>query len=130
MREVIGICDKHGCQSDSFERVLEELYSLLGHYSGVHTNNNWVLIVALLLGKRDFHKTITLSVMGGFDSDCNGATIGSIIGARCWAQKRFQRIDARLHDTLRSQIVGYDPIPISKCAQKRDIARKIAGVAG
>ncbi len=131
MREVIGICDKHGCQFDSFERVLEELYSLLGHYSGVHTNNNCgVLIVALLLGKRDFHKTITLSVMGGFDSDCNGATIGSITGAMLGAKALPTHWTARLHDTLRSQIVGYDPIPISKCAQKSvDIAREIAGVA-
>lgn len=131
MREVIGICDKHGCQFDAFEGVLEELYLLLDHYDAIHTNNNCgVLIVALLLGNRDFHQTITLSVMGGFDSDCNGATIGSIIGAMLGAKALPSHWTARLHDTLRSQIVGYDPIPISQCAQKSvEIARVIAGAA-
>jgi len=128
MREVISICDEHGCQFNSFEQVFSELYDLLEHYNSAHTNNNCgVLIVALLLGAGDFHNTITLSVMGGFDSDCNGATIGSIIGAMLGAKALPSHWTARLHDTLRSQIVGYDPIPISQCAEKSvEIARGIS----
>jgi len=128
MRQVIALCEKYNSRFEEFERVFEEIYSLLGHYDPVHTDNNCGLIVAaLLLGGRDFHQTITLAVMGGLDSDCNGATVGSIIGAMLGAKALPPHWTARLHDTLRSQIIGYDPIPISECARRSgEIARKVA----
>jgi ADP-ribosylglycohydrolase len=48
----------------------------------VHTNNNACLTVfGLILGKRDFTKTIGTTVALGLDNDCTAATAGSILGA-------------------------------------------------
>jgi ADP-ribosylglycohydrolase len=80
MQQTIAICHRHDFHS--FETALDEINMLLGHYHGVYTNNNTALVVAaVLLGGHDFEKVITTAVMGGWDSDCNGATAGSIIGA-------------------------------------------------
>ena len=50
--------------------------------SGVHALNNLEIAIAgLYYGKGDFEKTITLTVMGGRDTDCTAATAGSIMGA-------------------------------------------------
>src|SRR3954469_14765824 len=111
----------------SVEKVLADIYALLGHYSPVHTNNNAALCVAaLLLSGGDFHKGITLAVMGGFDTDCNGATVGSMVGAMTGASKARSHWTARLNDTLKSLIPEYHPIAISECARRSvEIAKKV-----
>ncbi len=119
MRQVIEICGKHGNSFAAFEKVLGEIEALLGHYHPVHTNNNAALVVAaLLLGADDFEKVITLAVMGGWDTDCNGATAGSIFGAMHGAAAIPAKWAAPLHDTLYSRIFDYHPIAITECARR------------
>ena len=130
MRQVIDICQRHDCDFAKFETVLDEIYELLGHYNPVHTNNNAALVVAsLLLGGDNFHNVITLAVMGGWDSDCNGATAGSICGAMLGAKTLETTAShwiAPLHDTLNSEIIDYHPIAISECARRSvEIACKV-----
>ena len=127
MEQVIEICRKHHFSHASFERVFDEIYALLGHYHPVHTNNNAALVVAaLLLGQNDFEQVITLAVMGGWDSDCNGATAGSIFGAMFGADKIPAKWKAPLNDTLYSRIFDYHPIAISECARRSvEIAQRI-----
>jgi ADP-ribosylglycohydrolase len=83
-------------------------------------------VAALLLSGGDFHKGITLAVMGGWDTDCNGATVGSIVGAISGAKAAPRHWTGRLNDTLKSLIIDYHPIAISECARKSvEIARKV-----
>jgi len=118
MRETIEICHRHGFRAAEFEVVFDEIYARFGHYSPVHTNNNAALVVAaLLLGQDDFEKAITIAVMGGWDTDCNGATVGSIWGAMFGAAQLPQKWITPLHDTLYSLIPDYHPIAISECAR-------------
>jgi ADP-ribosylglycohydrolase len=128
MRETIELCRRHGFKAEAFERVLDGIEERLGHYSAVHTNNNAALVVAaLLLGGSDFEKVITIAVMGGWDSDCNGATAGSIWGAMFGAEKIPARWKEPLHDTLFSEMTGYHPISIRECARRSfEIAGKVA----
>jgi ADP-ribosylglycohydrolase len=115
----IKICEKHGHEFANFEAVIRDIYALLGHYHAAHTNNNAALCVAaLLLSRGDFHKAITLAVMGGWDTDCNGATVGSMVGAVSGAKKTPGHWTMRLNDTLNSYVVGYHPIAISECAKR------------
>lgn len=128
MKQVIDICHKHNNDPVAFEAVHEEIYKLLGHYNCVHTNNNAALVVAaLLLGGHDFEKVITIAVMGGWDTDCNGATAGSIAGAMLGAGKLPKKWTAPLNDTLNSLIAGYHPIAISECARRSvTVAKNVA----
>lgn len=127
MRQVLAICRRHGFRAAAFAAVLDEIYALLGHYSPVHTNNNAALVAAgLLLGGQDFEKVITIAVMGGWDTDCNGATAGSIAGAMLGAGRLPARWTAPLHDRLLSQVIDYHPIAISECARRSvEIAGRI-----
>lgn len=95
----------------------------------MHTNNNAAIVVAaLLLGRHDLEKVITIAVMGGWDTDCNGATGGSIAGAMLGAKRLPAKWIAPLHDTLNSAIVEYHPVAISQCAKwSLEIAKKVMG---
>jgi len=127
LRQVIALCENHDNAFEAFEMVLTEIHALLGHYSPVHANNNAALCVAaLLLSGGDFHRGITLAVMGGWDTDCNGATVGSIVGAISGAKQAPAFWTGRLNDTLQSAIIGYHPIAISECARRAvEIARRV-----
>ena len=53
-----------------------------GDLHGVHTVNNALVVIgSLIFGETDFHQSICRAVEGGWDTDCNGATSGSIVGA-------------------------------------------------
>jgi len=127
--DTIGICADHRFDAGEFEAVIKDIYDLLGHYHAVHTNNNAALVVAsLLLGQRDLEKVIGIAVMGGWDTDCNGATAGSIAGAMLGAAALPDKWTAPLHDTLKSNIIDYHPIAISECARRSvEIAKKVIG---
>ena len=127
MHQVLAICARHKNDYASFEAVIGEIHALLGHYHPVHTNNNAALCVAaVLLSGGDFHKGIAFAVMGGWDTDCNGATVGSIVGAMTGAARAPRHWTARLNDTLHSAIIDYHPIAISECARRSvTIARAV-----
>ena len=71
------------CQKDSnWKKTLNGICKKYNGMSGVHALNNLEITIAgLYYGKGDFGKTITLTVMGGLDTDCTAATAGSIMGA-------------------------------------------------
>jgi hypothetical protein len=119
MVETVDTCARHGNDPVDFEAVFDELYAKFDGMSAVHTNNNAALVVAsLLLGVHDFEKVIAISVMGGWDTDCNGATAGSIAGAMLGAKRLPAKWIDPLHDKLNSNIIDYHPIAISDVARK------------
>jgi ADP-ribosylglycohydrolase len=115
----IDACAKVDNNPDRFEELFDALDKQLGHYNWVHVIPNAAIVVAaLLLGRGDFEKTITLSVMAGYDTDCNGATAGSICGAALGAKALPTKWTAPLHDTLRAAMADYDGVSIAECARK------------
>ena len=99
--------------------LVSNIWEAFKHYPSIHANNNAALCAAsVLFGGDDFEKAVTTSVLGGFDTDCNGATVGSIMGAMLGAGNIPESWKNPLNDTMYSDIWGFHPIPISKCAEQ------------
>jgi len=64
-------------------RMVQERFGpVRGGMSTVHTNNNACLTVwGVTIGGRDLTRAISTTVAMGYDNDCTGATVGSIVGA-------------------------------------------------
>jgi ADP-ribosylglycohydrolase len=65
-----------------WEAVVDELYARYGHYHWVHAINNTAAVAAALYAfDGDFTGAIGAVVQAGWDTDTNGAAVGSILGA-------------------------------------------------
>jgi ADP-ribosylglycohydrolase len=92
--------------------------------SAVHTLNNAALTVAAILyADGDFERAIALAVMGGLDTDCTGATTGSIMGALIGAGSLPARWIEPFNDRLTTYLTGQQEHRIS------DLARRTARIA-
>jgi ADP-ribosylglycohydrolase len=61
--------------------AVDRLHQRYGALSPVHTLNNLALVVwALLAGEDDYSAAVGDAVAAGWDTDCNGATIGGLWG--------------------------------------------------
>lgn len=97
-----------------WDEARDEIEARYGHYSFVHTINNSTLVAAALLwGDGDFTGTIGLAVEGGWDTDCTGATTGSIFGAMFGSTALPGHWVEPLGDGIRSAIAGFDNSRIS-----------------
>lgn len=92
-----------------WKQILDLLHAELGHYHWVHVINNAALTVAtLLFSQGDFEKTICNAVMGGWDTDCDGATAGSVIGVIQGARNLPDKWIRPLNNRIRSSLKGFD----------------------
>lgn len=115
IREAAGIARN---ASDATE-MIDKLWQRFGHYDPVHTNNNAALVAASLIFSRgDFETAVTTSVIGGWDTDCNGATVGSILGAVWGAARLPAAWTEPLNDTLYAELPAFHPIRISELAER------------
>ena len=82
--------------------------------------------LALLYGNGDFEKTICLAVMGGLDTDCNGATAGSIAGVMLGDDRIPSKWTSPLNDTVQSFVAGVGKGSIKDFAERTSrIAREV-----
>lgn len=103
----------------SERELVSRIWDSFSHYDAVHTNNNAALVAAsLMYGGDDFEKAVVTSVYGGMDTDCNGATVGSIMGAKLGAGALPEHWTGPLNDTLYADLPGFHPIAISACAER------------
>jgi len=104
---------------DTWEEARAAIEHRYGHYSWVHTINNAALIVAgLLWADGDFTASVGLTVQGGWDTDSNGATAGSVAGIISGAKGLPAHWVEPLNDTVRSAIRGFDRSLISDLADR------------
>lgn len=115
LRDVLALHE----QGRTWEGARDEIEARYGHYNGVHTINNAAVVAAALLwGNGDFTRTIGLAVEGGWDTDCNGATAGSVFGATFGAGALPSHWVDPLDDRIRSAIVGFDDSRISELVER------------
>jgi len=104
---------------DSWQDVWERSNEKYGKYHCVHTLPNLAFVlIALIWGELDFKKTISIAVMCGHDTDCNGATAGSIMGALKGTKGIPGEMSEPLNDRIRSAVCGYSDVKISDLAKR------------
>ena len=79
--DIIRIYDEGLSYKEAEEYVLD--HYRYANYDGVcHIiPNTAIMILALLYGENDFDKTLKIVMECGYDTDCNGGNVGSIMGA-------------------------------------------------
>ncbi|NLB54877.1 MAG: ADP-ribosylglycohydrolase family protein [Lentisphaerae bacterium] len=88
-----------------------------------HTiSNAQIVALALLYGEGDFEKIITRSVYPCFDTDCNGATVGSIAGMMLGVESLPSKWTSVMNDTIYTGLTGYH---VSKISQLSDEMYKL-----
>ena len=109
------------------EEAFDRLYDRYGHLHWVHVLNNAALAAyALTVSEGDFETAICAAVMGGWDTDSVGATVGSICGALAGAKRLPQRWVAPLKNRIATSLPGFDGIGFDELADRTlALARKI-----
>lgn len=109
---------KNGMSQKDCFAMIHKKYDEYSAHGLCHTISNAMIVVAsLLYGEGDFSKSICLAVETGFDTDCNGATVGSVLGMakgkdaipECWTKP--------FNDTIYTSIFSVETVKISECAE-------------
>ncbi|MFO7870449.1 MAG: ADP-ribosylglycohydrolase family protein [Kiritimatiellia bacterium] len=102
---------------ESFMEALEGQYGEWMH--PVHTvNNAMICVAALFYGKMDTAESICTAVTGGLDTDCNGATAGSIVGAVSGHEAFSGTFKAPLNDTVKPLMLGFQEVKMEELARR------------
>ncbi|OGV52721.1 MAG: hypothetical protein A2X49_16665 [Lentisphaerae bacterium GWF2_52_8] len=102
-----------------FESFMEKSEAHFAEMNSCHTNNNAIVVVmSLFYGEMQPDKSICISVMGALDTDCNGATTGSIVGASAGRKKFGGKLAAPLNDTIKPLVFGFQAITMSELAER------------
>jgi ADP-ribosylglycohydrolase len=102
----ISTAREHTC----FDKVVDDLHRALGHYHWVHAVPNAALLAAALShADGDFGGSICRAVSGGWDTDSNGATAGSVAGLLAGHPDRLpDQWTAPLKNRLATSVAGFD----------------------
>lgn len=125
VRDTVAWADECARWEDAWDRV-NECY---GAYHTVHVvNNTCVIVLGLLYGAGDLGKSICVAVMGGWDTDCTGATVGSIVGTMRGASALPRKWVGPLNDQLTSIVYGFEDCRISELARRTVALAEMPGV--
>ena len=98
-----------------WESFMEKIDRHYGTLSWVHSINNLLIVLmALFYGDSTIDRNTALAVMGGADTDCNGATAGSITGIL----NPVSRLAERQNDTVEPQFIGEGTCRMRKLAER------------
>jgi ADP-ribosylglycohydrolase len=115
VRDTMAWTDRASGWQEAWNMVNERY----GAYHNVHViKNTCAIVIGLMMGEGDLEKSICTTVMEGWDTDCTGATVGSIVGALRGATSLPSEWIVPLNDTLTSTVFGYENARISDLAQR------------
>jgi ADP-ribosylglycohydrolase len=104
------------------EEVIKRIHRLWREYCAHHwchiISNTEIVAMALLWGGGDFEKSLCLAVEAGMDTDCNGATVGSILGVLLGHSELPRKWTDVVDDTLHTGVVGFE------CCSLRGLAEQ------
>ena len=95
-----------------FDGIHIEFDEYCGHHWCLAISNACIVIASLLYGNGEFARSICLAVQTGFDTDCNGATVGSITGMRCGINQIPEIWTKPINNKLDTSIFGVGTINV------------------
>ena len=105
---------KNGLPQDKFFRKLHDNFDEFSDHDWCLTLSNALIVTAsLLYGEGDFGKTVCMAVQTGFDTDCNGATLGSILGMRNGSAGVSETWTKPINGELNTSIFGVGKVKIA-----------------
>ena len=120
-KEMLFLCQNYGNNSelDDWESVCDMIIENYGFYDPVHViNNTCIIVMGLLMGEGDFAKTLCITMMGGYDTDCTCATVGSILGAKLGAKALPRDWIDPLNNRVESFVTGFERSDILDLANR------------
>lgn len=102
------------------DEALDALHAQYGQLHWVHSVNNSAL-TAYALTAPDFATGIGRAVMGGWDTDSAGATVGAVLGAVLGVQAEWA---GPLDNRLATSLPGMDQVAIDELAARTVAAQK------
>lgn len=113
---ILKILEKYK-DGETYESCAEYIHSEYDEHTShgwCHTISNAMIVAAALLyGGGDYGKSICLAVQTGFDTDCNGATVGSVLGMANGIGAIPEYWKKPINDTLHTSIFGVGTVRIS-----------------
>lgn len=110
------------------ETAVDELYGAYGDLHWVHVLNNAALVtLALAASGGDYQTGICAVVAGGWDTDSNGATVGSVLGTLLGASALPERWVAPLRDRLSTSLPGMNELSFTELAARTLAVSTAAG---
>lgn len=117
--EALAFGAELGRSGEPTEAALDRLHDRYGRLHWVHVLNNAALTSYALVGSRgELGPAIATAVMGGWDTDSVGATVGSVCGALAGARALPERWVAPLQNRVASSLPGFDGIAIDELARR------------
>ncbi len=105
---------KSGTTKEACFNKIHTRYDERDAHDWCHTVSNALIVVAALLyGKGDYGKSICMAVETGFDTDCNGATVGSILGMANGISSIPEYWQKPVANNLHTSIFGVGTVKIS-----------------
>ncbi len=110
---------KNGKSEESVREMIHKMYDEYNQHHWCHTISNCMIVtMSLLYNQFDFGKAICSAVQTGFDTDCNGATVGSIFGIMRGASAISSEWTKPINNLLSTNIFGYDKVSIDTMVEK------------
>ena len=99
--------------------LIHRMYNEKTAHGWCHTIPNALIVVmALLYGKGDYTQTICMAVQSGFDTDCNGATAGSVIGMLKGSAAIDDAWRKPVNDQVDTAILGVGKMNLHRAAER------------
>lgn len=114
--QIMSVLDgfDNGLPKEQCFRTIHKKYDEYNSHDWCHTIPNAMIVVAsLLYGQGNYAKSICMAVETGFDTDCNAATVGSVLGMANGITSIPDSWIQPLHDTLHTTIFGIGTVKIS-----------------
>jgi len=122
LAEAIGDVLRWRAEGIGFEEAIARIHRRWNEANSHHwchtIANAQIVAMGLLWGEGDYGRSICRAVQACFDTDCNGATVGSVVGMLLGARALPRRWLAPMRGTLLTGVAGYHRVRIAALAEE------------